>query len=166
MDDLLKELNEFLGRAALATYAGGGEGVDPEQAEKGMKELEYGEKDGKWYYKDSYSGFLQSWGREVVWLDKKPYWVQIYGGGMEKEFHKDIQFVHQTFDFLKKAMSSGDKKNSFQPRGPQNFKDADWEYYCKVNGDITRFSGSEKITYKKKLVFTHDFLGGLYIYTK
>jgi hypothetical protein len=33
-----KELNEFLGEAALNTYASGGGGIDPEMAEKGMKE--------------------------------------------------------------------------------------------------------------------------------
>ena len=48
------------------------------------KELEF--KEGDWYYKDSYTGFFQSWGREVVWYNKKPFWTQIYGGGMNKEF--------------------------------------------------------------------------------
>jgi hypothetical protein len=28
-------------------------------------------------------------------------------------------------------------------------------------GDITRFEGHEKILFKGKVVFTHDFLGGL-----
>jgi len=42
MEELLKKLNEFLGKAALETYAGGGSNFDPEKAERGMKELEYG----------------------------------------------------------------------------------------------------------------------------
>ena len=41
---LLEELNRFLGKAALATYAGGGPDVDPE--EPGFKDLEF--KKGKW----------------------------------------------------------------------------------------------------------------------
>jgi PDZ domain-containing secreted protein len=46
----LKEMNKFLGEAALNTYVGGGARVDPEKAEAGMQELEYGDKNGKWYY--------------------------------------------------------------------------------------------------------------------
>lgn len=38
-EKILKELNIFLGKAALATYAGGGPEVDPE--EPGFKELEF-----------------------------------------------------------------------------------------------------------------------------
>lgn len=165
MDKLLNEMNKFLGEAALKTYADGeGESVDPEDAEKGMKELEYGDKKGKWYYKDSYSGFFQSWGREVIWYKGKPLWAQIYGGRMQKEFHKNLIFTHKTFDFLKKAMSAGDKINNFQPRGPKVFKQGDWEYRNKMKGNIEKFEGSEKITYKKKIVFTHSFYGGLFIY--
>ncbi|MBU0906587.1 MAG: hypothetical protein KKE05_00350, partial [Nanoarchaeota archaeon] len=145
MDKLLKELNEFLGKAAPATYAGGGPGVDPEKAEKGMKELEYGDKNGEWYYKDSYGGFFQSWGREVVWHDGKPFWVQIYGGGMEPEFFDNLEFTHSTFDFLKKALSAGEKLSAFQPRGPKSFSEGEWSYECDWHGDITKFEGNEII---------------------
>ncbi|MEK6928120.1 MAG: DUF5680 domain-containing protein [Nanoarchaeota archaeon] len=164
MDVLLNELNEFLGKSALATYAGGAAGLDPEKTEKGMNELEYGNKEDEWYYKDSYAGFFQSWGREVVWHNQKPFWVQIYGGGMEKEYFSDAKFVHETFGFLKKAMSAGDKVNSFQPRGPNKFSQGDWEYICNMIGDIKKFKGSEKISFKGKVVFTHDFVGGLFEY--
>ncbi len=164
MKEILKELNEFLGKASAATYAGGGGEVDPKKAEVGMKELEYGDKNSEWYYKDSYSGFLQSFGREVVWHSKKPFWVQIYGGGMEAEYKSDINFVHQTFDFLKKVLLTGDKINSFQPRGPRKFVYEDWKYSSTLKGNIKKFNGSEKIYYKNKVVFTHNFSGGLYGY--
>lgn len=164
MNNILKELNEFLGKAALATYAGGGKGLDPEKAEKGMKDLEYGNQSDEWYYKDSYAGFFQSWGREVVWHNQKPFWIQIYGGGMAKEYHNNSEFTHKTFDFLKKALSAGEKSDSFQPRGPKKFKYKEWSYGCDMKGDIKKFKGSEKIKYNGKVVFTHDFSGGLYIY--
>ena len=153
----LTDLNSFLGRAALKTYAGGGAEVDPEEA--GFKELEF--RDGDWYYKDSYSGFFQSWGRETVWHEDKPVWMQIYGGGMTEKFQTNTKFAHETFDFLKKALSAGEKQNQFQPRGPQSFTDSDWKYACEWTGDITRFTGHEKILFKEEIVFTHDFLGGL-----
>ncbi len=154
---LLQELNRFLGKASLNTYAGSGQEVDPEEA--GFKELEF--KEGEWYYKDSYTGFFQSWGREVVWHNQKPFWTQIYGGGMTQKYQKDTPFAHETFDFLKKALSAGEKREYFQPRGPKSFSEGDWDYFCKWNGEIVRFEGQEKIFFKKEVVFTHDFLGGL-----
>jgi hypothetical protein len=157
--NLIQKLNLFLGKATLNTYAGGGAEVDPE--EQGFKELEYQE--GEWYYKDSYAGFFQSWGREVVWHNNKPLWNQIYGGGMSKKFQSDTKFAHETFDFLKKALSAGEKQENFQPRGPDKFIIGDWEYNCKWVGDITKFNGHEQILFKKEVVFTHDFLGGLII---
>ncbi len=155
----LQELNMFLGKATLNTYASGGPEVDPE--EPGFKELEF--KDGGWFYKDSYTGFFQSWGREVVWHEQKPIWTQIYGGGMMSKFRNDVKFAHETFNFLKKALSAGEKQGEFQPRGPKNFSEWDWEYFCEWNGDITKFHGGEKILFKKEVVFTHDFLGGLIV---
>jgi len=157
MDKLLQELNYFLGKASLSTYAGGGLEVDPE--ELGFKELEF--KEGNWYYKDSYTGFFQSWGREVVWHKNKPFWTQIYGGGMTEDFQNETAFAHETFDFLKKSLSAGEKQKGFQPRGPKEFTTGDWKYFCEWKGNISKFEGHEKILFKKKIVFTHDFLGGL-----
>ncbi|MCX6791382.1 MAG: DUF5680 domain-containing protein [Candidatus Gribaldobacteria bacterium] len=154
---ILLELNNFLGVATLKTYAGGGAEVDPETT--GFKELEY--REGDWDYKDSYTGFFQSWGREVVWLNQKPFWIQIYGGGMTDKYQSDSKFAHSTFDFLKKALSAGEKQAEFQPRGQKNFADNDWEYSCEWQGDITKFEGHEKILFKGEIVFTHNFLGGL-----
>ena len=162
MKNFIKELNSFLGKAAMSTYAGGsGSKVDPENL--CFVNLEF--KQGDWYYKDSYTGFFQSWGREVIWYKGKPVWTQIYGGGMVKQLQNDTAFAHRTFDFLKKALSAGEKKEKFQPRGPKQFKYGDWKYVCRVKGDITKFEGHEKIFFKNNIVFTHDFLGGLIIAT-
>ncbi len=157
--DLLKELNRFLGKASLSTYAGGGPEVDPEGP--GFTDLEFME--GRWSYRDSYTGFSRSWGRETVWLDGKPFWSQLYGGGMAESFKHDKKFEHEVFDFLKIALSSSEKKGRFQPRGPRRLNKGDWKYACAWKGDITKFIGSEKILFKGKTAFTHDFLGGLII---
>lgn len=82
---------------------------------------------------------------------------------MEKNFHNNAKFAHQTFTFLKTALSAGEKQRKFQPRGPKKFVDGDWEYICQWQGNIAKFKGKEKILFKKKIVFTHDFLGGLII---
>jgi hypothetical protein len=80
---------------------------------------------------------------------------------MVSEHHGDLAFAHETFDFLKKALTEGEKVKAFQPRGPKSFEDGDWKYSCTWKGDIRKFEGSEKILHKGKVVFTHDFFGGL-----
>lgn len=151
----IQELTNFLHKAMLSTFAGDGEKVKPQRP--GFDEFVYEE--GSWKYRDSYCGFMQSWGQEVVWHDGKPFWTMLYGGGMEPEHHGNREFAIQTFTFLKKAMSH--KQDTFQPRGPNNLKEGDWEYLCEWEGDVKKFHGSEKITFKGKLVFTHRFVGGL-----
>jgi len=80
---------------------------------------------------------------------------------MTKKFRNNIRFAHETFDFLKKALSVGEKQEKFQPRGPKKFTDGDFIYSCEWRGDIKKFEGHEKILFKNEIVFTHDFLGGL-----
>jgi hypothetical protein len=127
MDFTIEQLDEFLGKAALATYAGGGE-VDPSKPDfvsrlPGFKELEY--KEGDFYYRDSYAGFFRSAGQEVVWFKNVPVWSQCYAGGMTQKNCNDEKFAKETFDFLKKALSQGEKRAAFQPRGPKNFKEGE-----------------------------------------
>jgi len=156
-DKLLIELNGFLGKASKATYAGGGGEV--ESWRTGFKELEYREND--WYYRDSYTGYLRSWGQEVVWHNDKPVWTCLYGGGMT-ENHMDSEFADKTFNFLKKVLSAGDKETTFQPRGPKEYSDNNsWYYQCELEGNIDKFNGHESISYNGKVVFTHDIFGGL-----
>ncbi|MFH1364592.1 MAG: DUF5680 domain-containing protein [Candidatus Aenigmatarchaeota archaeon] len=149
---------KFFNKATLETYAGSGEETDSQR--EGFIELEY--KEGPWCYRDSYAGFFESWGQTVIWHDGKPFWTHLYGGGMVPEFHGNAEFAKQTFTFLKKALTAG-VQDDFKPRGPDNFKEGDWEYSCEWEGDVKNFKGSEKILFQDKVVFTHDFLGGLII---
>lgn len=155
-NELLVKLNGFLGRASRATYAGGGGEVEPWR--KGFKELEYREND--WYYRDSYAGYLRSWGQEVVWHNDKPAWTCLYGGGMT-EGNMNSDLADKTFSFLKKVLSSGDKETTFQPRGPKELSEGDWQYQCEITGTIEQFSGHESISYNGDVVFNHDFFGGI-----
>tara|TARA_B100001964_G_C14107233_1_gene542120 strand:+ start:552 stop:1040 length:489 start_codon:yes stop_codon:yes gene_type:complete len=157
MESIIKELYSFLGKAVLATYAGSGKKVVSQK--QGFKELEY--KEDSWYYRDSYSGFFQSWGQSVVYYKNKPFWTELYGGGMKKKYHNNYEFSNHTFGFLKGALSAGAKMNSFNPRGPKSYKEGELEYLCMWKGNIKKFNGNEKILYKGNVVFTHDFVGGL-----
>jgi len=157
-EELKIELNRFMGRAAKATYASGGGKVEPWR--KGFNELEY--REGDWYYRDSYTGFLRSWGQEVIWYKDKPIWTCSYGGGMSAD-RMDAAFALETFTFLKKVFMAGDKENTFQPRGPKDFQEGEWKYHCELKGDITKFNGNEFISQNDETVFTHEFVGGLVI---
>ncbi|KKT87334.1 MAG: hypothetical protein A2119_01830 [Candidatus Colwellbacteria bacterium GWA2_46_10] len=153
----LDKLNDFLGKAALATYAGGGERVQPQRP--GFYELKY--REGDFYYRDSFAGYLSSHGQEVVWHKDKPVWMCSYAGGMTGSRKDDPAFADETFEFLKKAMRTGEKSKAFQPRGPKEFKDGDWEYKNDWSGGISEFKGHEEISNKGETVFIHDFFGGL-----
>src|SRR5688572_7195828 len=135
MNEILDQLNGFLAKAMLATYAG--EGKEVKSQRPGFKEFEYQET--PFYYRDSYIGWFKSAGQETVWYNDKPFWTQLYGGGMHPEYHDNAEFASQTFSFLKKAMSAGDKGTIFQPRGLNGFQDRDWKYANSMEGDITQF---------------------------
>jgi hypothetical protein len=156
-EQFLRELNQFLGEASRSTYAGGMAGT----VEGGYTALAY--RKGDWNYKDMYTGWFRSWGTETIFYKGRPVWVQNYGGGMEEKHVQDTAFAHETFEFLKKALKSGEKAGQFQPRGQKFFKDGDWEYHSSLNGDISAFTGSEEIRHKGERVFFHDFVGGIVI---
>ncbi len=154
----LQALHAFIARASKATYASG-DGKTKSQR-KGFIELEYSEAD--WCYRDSYTGFLRSWGQEVVWYKNKPIWTCLYGGGMSKAVMNAVSAI-ETFTFLKMAFLAGGKESTFQPRGPHDFVKDSWSYHCEYDGDITKFNGQEYIRKDKTVVFTHSFIGGLVI---
>ncbi len=147
------ELYEFIDRAGKATWAGNGEKIKPER--QGFDELEYSE--GDFYYRDSYTGYTKSRGMELVRYKGQAVWAAGYGGGMV-EGKEDLE--DECFTFLKKAMSTDEE--GFQSfRGSHNFKDGDWEYSYKQEGDILEFSGYEEIKYKGELIFYHRMIGGI-----
>jgi hypothetical protein len=154
------ELAKFLVKAKISTYAS----INKMKitSERPLHdELEFEE--GGLYYRDSYVGFFQAPGMEEVRLGKsgKTIWTMAYSGGMLDKYHGDKDFALQTFTFLKLALRSINTKIPY--RGPTSIKDGNWNYVNKVKGSIKRFSGIEKIYFKKKLVFSQDYIGGLVI---
>lgn len=160
MEINLEKLAKFLVKAKTQTYASvDSQEIKAERPEH--KELEFAE-DG-FYYRDSYIGFFQAPGMEEVRLKKdgKTIWTMAYSGGMLPTFHKDIEFAKETFNFLKKALSLVTEEIPF--RGPKRLNENYWKYTNKVDGDILRFIGHEKIFYKGKEVFNQDYIGGIVI---
>jgi len=158
MEVNLKELANFLVKAKLSSYAGGGKEAKPQRP--GFKELEFTEKD--WNYRDSYCGFFFAPGQEVVRLYGKPIWVMSYSGGMNKKYHKNKKLTLEVFGFLKKAISLMSPSSPF--RGTKSFRSGDFQYSNKTKGNIKDFIGEEKIFYKNKEVFKQDYIGGLMVH--
>ena len=153
----LGKLAEFLVRAKKATYAGDGKEVAPERP--GFTELEYCE--GDLCYRDSYGGFYQAPGQEVVRKNDKPIWVMAYSGGMTKKYLADLEMANNAFSVLKKALMAIDAARPY--RGPENLQDGDWQYVMQTDGDITNFRGHEEVVFKGEVVFAQDFIGGLIV---
>ena len=157
MEFNLENLAKFLVKAKKSTYAGDGKEVPPQRP--GFDELEFVE--GDFEYRDSYLGFYQAPGQEVVRFKGKPIWLMAYNGGMKKQYHGDADFAEETYNFLKKALSLVDESEPY--RGPASLEEGDYEYINKVEGDLSRFIGRETILYKGEEVFSHDYMGELVV---
>jgi hypothetical protein len=153
----LEELAQFLVKAKTSTYVAGGKEVPP--LRPGFKELEFQE--GDWYYRDSYAGFFQAPGQEVVYFKGHPVWIMSYCGGMNQSYHNNIDFATETFRFLKAALKRVDVSRPF--RGPRSFKQGDFDYIDESKGDMTLFSGIEKILFRGHEVFRQHYHGGLIV---
>ena len=126
------ELTKFLVQAKINTYASNGEGGE-EVLSDGSKELKFKEKGFK--YRDRYFGTNPFIGEEIVWNEEDRIWGMNYYGTV---FSGEVS-IEEIYEFLKKAMLRVSEARPF--RGPDNFKEGNFEYIDKSNGDIKMFSG-------------------------
>ncbi|MCK5466518.1 XRE family transcriptional regulator [Candidatus Parcubacteria bacterium] len=149
-----KQLNKFLVKAKINTYASGGEKQE-EKLSDGSKELEFEEKEFK--YRDRYFGYNSFIGEEIVWQNEKTVWGMNYCG----EIVSEIISAKQIYQFLKEALKKVTEDKPF--RGPDNFKENDFEYVNKIRGMVKKFEGRETIFYKGKSVYELSYYGGMII---
>jgi hypothetical protein len=155
----IEELRGFIVKAKKEGYASGKGKIPKERSQRpGFKELEF--KEGEWYYRDSYSGFFRAPGQEVVYYKNRPVWNMCYGGKGQEGKYYDI--AEQTFGFLKECLMRVPKEKPY--RGPDYFKQGDFEYSNKVKGSLEDFQGAEVIKLKGKKVFSQVYFGGLIIH--
>jgi len=145
------ELKKFIVQAKVHTYASDGEGGEKNLPD-GCKELEYNKENFK--YRDRYYGFDPFVGEEVVWQDGKFVWGMNYYG----EILSDSISSKEMYGFLQKAMRLVSEDRPF--RGPESFKDGDFEYFDENNGDIESFYGTEKIAHKGQEIYRLRYHGG------
>lgn len=145
------ELSKFLVKAKINTYANGGE-RETRILEDGSKELAYEENEFR--YRDSYFGFNPFIGEEIVWQNGKVIWAMSYYGRITSE----IVSVKQVYQFLRKAMRQVKEDRPF--RGPNNFKEDDFEYIDESKGTIDSFVGAERIFYRREEIYRLNYHGG------
>jgi hypothetical protein len=146
------ELAEFLVKAKTRTYASVGEGGERTIVD-GAKQLTFLE--GPWTYRDRYFGWNPFAGEEVVWRGDTAIWVMNYYGSVSAEIVPVIDVYHS----LREAMKQVTVDRSF--RGPQTWKQADWEYRDNSQGTVERFNGVERIYYKGQEIYRLEYHGGM-----
>jgi len=146
------ELSKFLVKAKRSTYASVGE-AEEKVLEDSAKELTFEE--GIFKYRDRYYGFNPFIGEEVIFKNGKIVWSMNYYG----KIVSDVVPAKQIYDFLKMAMRQVKEDRPF--RGPNNFKNGDFEYIDQSTGDINDFSGTEKILFKGQEVYRLIYHGGV-----
>jgi hypothetical protein len=143
------ELSKFLVKAKIATYASEAkETVLEDEA----KEIIFESPEFK--YRDRYYGFNPFFGEEIVWHNNKIIWSMNYFG----KIISNVVSEKEVYTFLKNAMKQVKIDRPF--RGPNNFKSGDFEYFDESTGDINNFIGIERISYKKKEIYTLNYHGG------
>ena len=153
-NETLDELNVFLKKAIAHCYAGKGLPVKTPQR-PGF--IEYQFSDGDWEYRDSFTGWLRSWGSEIVYFQNQPVWVCSYGGGVVDTTPDQVRFI---FKLLKDILLQ--ETNQFRSaRGPHKVKLGEWRYSYSQTGDLDEFRGLEEIKHQGELKFYHRVLGGL-----
>lgn len=149
----IEELKKFIFAPSNSYFSGNTKFEDhPERA--GFFEIVA--KEGEWEYRDSFVGHIRSRGMEVVRYKGQPVWTSAYGGGMTKG---QEGLADQTFEFLKQAVQSK-SENSDSFRGPEIFKNGNWIYSYRQEGDVEEFNGYEEIQYNGQVVFFHKIIGG------
>ncbi len=147
-----KQLSKFLVKAKINTYASSGEGGEKILPD-GAKEFEFKEKEFK--YRDRYFGFDPFIGEEIVWQNEKMVWGMNYYG----RIISGMISAKQIYQFLQEALKKVTEDKPF--RGPNNFRQGDFEYFNKLEGALENFAGEEKIFCKKQLVYKLNYNGGL-----
>lgn len=155
-----QHLTEFVNKSLRHCYLGEMKKAEDSERE-GFFEMEYSE--GDWNYRDSFVGFYQSTGQEIVRLQNKPVWCRNYGGGMENDYINDSVVFGKVENFLRSTLAKNLDDKIFRPRGPESHIDADLKYACSWSGDITDYEATEEIFYHDKKIFIHRVFGGLIV---
>ena len=145
-------LKNFLNEANKATYANKDA---PQVASSRLRSEDYHfEKDG-FIYHDTYFGGRNFIGEEIIYENGEPVWGANYFGFILDETISE----EDIYNFLRKALMQ-EYDDIIPVRGPSNFSIDDQKYSFEVDGDLSNFSGEEKISFSGKVVYRCLIHGG------
>ena len=144
------EFKQFLIKAKANSHASGRAEVT---LADGSKELTFAENEFK--YRDRYFGFNPFIGEEIIWRADKVIWGMNFYGRVLNE----VVPAHQVYKFLLQALRQVKEERPF--RGPDLFKDQDFEYRNESQGTVEGFVGIERIFYRGQEVYRLDYHGGV-----
>ena len=142
-----KQIVGFLIKAKRATYAG--KGAETAPSRPASHDLVY--REGDLMYLDTYLGGEKFAGEEALWIAGVPVWSMNYVGRVTGE--------NFSGDFLKEALLHVPEDKPY--RGPRNYTNGDYAYFCDTEGDFDWFQGRETIDYRGKQVYECFFHGGI-----
>ncbi len=142
-------LKNFIFEDSRATYASGDDSLKKKQSD-GSTSIEF--ESGAYKYHDNYFGGEPYGGREVVFLDDKPLWMMVYYGLVHDGANKEV------YCFLMEALSNTTIDMPY--RGPAWYEKGEWKYENKLTGDVSHFSGTEKIFRGGQCIYEASYIGG------
>jgi Domain of unknown function (DUF5680) len=148
-------LERFLVKAKLATYAGQGDLASIKPALIGSKQLEFS--DNGMSYSDIYFGMNYFSGLEVVYEHGSPLWSMSYSGGVKTNASNED--VKRIYSFLRKALKTISTDAPF--RGSPFLIENDMSYVNNYCGDVQRFNGNESIKIDNREVYSLTYSGGI-----
>lgn len=145
------DLLDFIIDAKKNTYASSR--LTDKLNKDGSKELIF--ENQAYLYVDRYYGFNPFSGQEIIFKDSKAIWSMNYYGFINDHLVSE----KEVYSFLKKALLNVEKRFPF--RGPNIYKEEDFEYFSDTLGFIEEFNGKERIDYKGKTIYVGFYHGGL-----
>jgi len=147
-----KRLANFLNEANKNTYANAS--VEHAKSTHLNSEDYHFEQDDLIYH-DTYFGSRDFFGSEVVYDVERPVWgANYYGYILDNEVGEK-----ELYDFLREALMQ-EYDDVIPVRGPKEFAKGEWKYTFGVDGDLSNFIGTEKISYDRKVVYRMPIHGG------
>jgi len=147
-----EQLAAFLVAAKRATYAAQGDDASVTPLLAGSRQLEF--QLGDTVYRDIYFGGLFFVGQETVWTNDQPIWAMGYAGGMTDP----TADPGALYAFLRTALRQVDAASPF--RGPGLIRGDDYQYTSQTNGTLDNFSGIERVSRNRGILFELRFHGG------
>lgn len=151
----LEELTAFIVRAKAATYVGSGK--EARSSRPGAHEIPYNE--GRFEYLDSYVGGSNFLGQEIVTYDGNIVWAMNYHGYL---LRPDLITAAEVGAIIKASLSVLYAEGRFLG-GFEHAVDGDvHSVYSDANtGDVSRFTGTERIDRDGEQVYELVYHGGL-----